>query len=164
MPLTSMYHRIRHFDVTNCDVSCKKPETKNILERKALFIIHYVDLGCLYYCQNRMVFRLTFHFNNNIFISFHTRYVCKHSHDSWYHLSQQCKNEKTCFSHMRTTKVQISLRTHWVGWFESYLVKKPEDRFSHDVAHLVIIIISLFVEDNIFDTNASLTYGPRLQR
>ena len=27
-----------------------------------------------------------------------------------------------------------------------------------------IIIISLFQEDNIFGTNASLTYGPRLQR
>ena len=26
------------------------------------------------------------------------------------------------------------------------------------------IIISLFQEDNIFGTNASLTYGPRLQR
>ena len=29
---------------------------------------------------------------------------------------------------------------------------------------VVIIIISLFQEDNIFGTNASLTYGPRLQR
>ena len=29
---------------------------------------------------------------------------------------------------------------------------------------LIIIIISLFQEDNIFGTNASLTYGPRLQR
>ena len=28
----------------------------------------------------------------------------------------------------------------------------------------LIIIISLFQEDNIFGTNASLTYGPRLQR
>ena len=28
----------------------------------------------------------------------------------------------------------------------------------------IIIIISLFQEDNIFGTNASLTYGPRLQR
>ena len=30
--------------------------------------------------------------------------------------------------------------------------------------HCVIIIISLFQEDNIFGMNASLTYGPRLQR
>ena len=29
---------------------------------------------------------------------------------------------------------------------------------------LVIIIISLFQEDNIFGTNASLTYGPQFQR
>ena len=29
---------------------------------------------------------------------------------------------------------------------------------------IIIIIISLFQEDNIFGTNASLTYGPRLQR
>ena len=29
---------------------------------------------------------------------------------------------------------------------------------------IIIIIISLFQEDNIFGTYASLTYGPRLQR
>ena len=29
---------------------------------------------------------------------------------------------------------------------------------------IIIIIISLFQEDNIFGTNASLTYGPRLRR
>ena len=29
---------------------------------------------------------------------------------------------------------------------------------------MIIIIISLFQEDNIFGMNASLTYGPRLQR
>ena len=29
---------------------------------------------------------------------------------------------------------------------------------------IIMIIISLFKEDNIFGTNASLTYGPRLQR
>ena len=29
---------------------------------------------------------------------------------------------------------------------------------------IIIIIISLFQENNIFGTNASLTYGPRLQR
>ena len=29
---------------------------------------------------------------------------------------------------------------------------------------IIIIIISLFQEDNIFGTNASLTYGPQLQR
>ena len=29
---------------------------------------------------------------------------------------------------------------------------------------IIIIIISLFQEDNIFCTNASLTYGPQLQR
>ena len=32
------------------------------------------------------------------------------------------------------------------------------------VRGMLIIIISLFQEDNIFGTNASLTYGPRLQR
>ena len=38
-------------------------------------------------------------------------------------------------------------------------------RFSdYDVPLKFIIIISLFQEDNIFGTNASLTYGPRLQR
>ena len=30
--------------------------------------------------------------------------------------------------------------------------------------YITIIIISLFQEDNIFGTNASLTYGPQLQR
>ena len=29
---------------------------------------------------------------------------------------------------------------------------------------IIIIIIPLFQEDDIFGTNASLTYGPRLQR
>ena len=29
---------------------------------------------------------------------------------------------------------------------------------------IIIIIISLFQEDNTIGTNASLTYGPRLQR
>ena len=29
---------------------------------------------------------------------------------------------------------------------------------------LIIIIVSLFQEDNIFGMNASLTYGPRKQR
>ena len=29
---------------------------------------------------------------------------------------------------------------------------------------IIAIIITLFQEDNIFVTNASLTYGPRLQR
>ena len=60
---------------------------------------------------------------------------------------------KTCFCPMRTTKTQISLHLYistcyswnfktlaslcsWAGWFESYLVGNPEDRFSHDVAHV----------------------------
>ena len=34
----------------------------------------------------------------------------------------------------------------------------------NNTAGLIIIIISLFQEDNIFGTNASLKYGPRLQR
>ena len=29
---------------------------------------------------------------------------------------------------------------------------------------VIIIIISLFPEDNVFDMNASLTYGPQIQR
>ena len=29
---------------------------------------------------------------------------------------------------------------------------------------VIIVIISLFQEDNVFGMNASLTYGPRLQR
>ena len=32
------------------------------------------------------------------------------------------------------------------------------------IKYLIIIIISLFQEANIFGTNVSLTYGPRLQR
>ena len=32
------------------------------------------------------------------------------------------------------------------------------------VVIIIIIIIFLFQDDNIFGTNASLTYGPRLQR
>ena len=34
----------------------------------------------------------------------------------------------------------------------------------HFVGFVIIIIISLFQEDGIFGTNASLTYGRRLQR
>ena len=30
----------------------------------------------------------------------------------------------------------------WAGWFESYLVANPEDRFSRDVAHFVFIVLS----------------------
>ena len=30
--------------------------------------------------------------------------------------------------------------------------------------HIIILIISLFQEDDIFDMHASLTYGPQLQR
>ena len=32
------------------------------------------------------------------------------------------------------------------------------------IIDIIIIIISVFIEDNIFGMNASLTYGPRLQR
>ena len=32
------------------------------------------------------------------------------------------------------------------------------------LSKIIIIIISLFQENNISGTNASLTYGPRLQR
>ena len=38
-----------------------------------------------------------------------------------------------------------------------YLVRQPQ-------VNIIIIIITLFQEDNIFGTNVSLTYGPRLQR
>ena len=81
--------------------------------------------------------------------------------------------KKTCLCHMRTTKVQISLRLHavwsasllfaawvsdnissffvqnfkplaslcsWAGWFESYLVENPEDRFSRVMAHISLCI------------------------
>ena len=49
------------------------------------------------------------------------------------------RHEKTCFCHMLTTKTQISPRIlaslcSWADWFESYLVKNPEDRFSRDEA------------------------------
>ena len=75
------------------------------------------------------------------------------------------RHQKTCFSHMCTTKVQISLRSltstfvvhhldsiisilpvskisrlatfcSWVAQFESYLVGIPEVRFSRDEAHI----------------------------
>ena len=26
----------------------------------------------------------------------------------------------------------------WAGWCESYLVKNPQDTFSHDVAHILL--------------------------
>ena len=32
------------------------------------------------------------------------------------------------------------------------------------VKEVIIIIITLFQDDNIFGTNASLTYGPQIQR
>ena len=32
------------------------------------------------------------------------------------------------------------------------------------IIEIITIIISLFQEDNIFDTNVSLTYDPQLQR
>ena len=57
---------------------------------------------------------------------------------------------------MRTTKAQISLLRQyntsscyiqnfktpaslclWAGWFDSYLVENPEDRFSRDMAHFI---------------------------
>ena len=77
-------------------------------------------------------------------------------------LPYEPRHEKSCFSHMRTTKAQISLHirpvwsaplllTAWIisiseisrlasccgcaGQFESHLVGNPEDRFSHDEAH-----------------------------
>ena len=40
-------------------------------------------------------------------------------------------------------------------------MKEP---FLQHIIIIIIIIISLFQEDNIFGTNASLTYDPRLQR
>ena len=42
-------------------------------------------------------------------------------------------NTSTCYS--QNFKTVASLCT-WAGQFESYLVKSPEDRFSHDMAHL----------------------------
>ena len=42
--------------------------------------------------------------------------------------------------------------------------EKPPEILMQNGVGWVIIIISLFQEDNIFGTNASLTYGPRLQR
>ena len=54
-------------------------------------------------------------------------------------------HEKTCLCHMRTTKAQISLASVgiWAGRFESYLVANTEDRFSRDVAQMILIWISL---------------------
>ena len=69
-------------------------------------------------------------------------------------LGETCKvfeprHKKTCFTHMRTTKVQISLRIRkiqifktlaglysWAGRFKPYLVGNPKDRFSRDEAQL----------------------------
>ena len=39
----------------------------------------------------------------------------------------------TCYS--RNFKTLASLCS-WAGWFESYLIKHPEDRFFHDKAHI----------------------------
>ena len=38
----------------------------------------------------------------------------------------------TCYSQSFKTLASLS---SWAGWFESYLVQNPEDRFSRDEAH-----------------------------
>ena len=53
--------------------------------------------------------------------------------------------------------------------FKRYFTLKKNDFCSNLLFQLsfginiIIIIITLFQEDNIFGTNASLTYGPRIQ-
>ena len=46
-------------------------------------------------------------------------------------------------------------------YFSTYIVIKSIIDFQYVV--ILIIIITLFQEDNIFGTNASLTYGTQLQ-
>ena len=46
---------------------------------------------------------------------------------------QQIAYTSTCYS--RNFKTVASLCS-WAGWFESYLVENPEDRFSHVEAHM----------------------------
>ena len=54
-------------------------------------------------------------------------------------------NTSTCYS--QNFKTLASLIS-WAGWFESYLVTTPEDRFSRDVAHIIwdfIIILTILL-------------------
>ena len=70
------------------------------------------------------------------------------------------------FAHFRfRDKFKIQLNS--ISGFE--MLPKTSRNFisrtsRQNVGWIIIIIISLFQEDNIFGTNASLTYGPRLQR
>ena len=52
-------------------------------------------------------------------------------------------NAYTC--EIQTFKPLASLCS-WAGRFESYLVRNPEDRFSRDVAHLIMTVRKVYVE------------------
>ena len=45
-------------------------------------------------------------------------------------------NTYTCYMYIQNIKTLASLCS-WAGWFESYLVANPKERFSRDKAHLV---------------------------
>ena len=57
-----------------------------------------------------------------------------------FHCLYEPLHEKICFCHMWTTKAQnfktIASLCSWAGRFESYLAATPENRFSHDMAHM----------------------------
>ena len=60
------------------------------------------------------------------------------------------------------TKMQIYMLINLSLWKSfSQLISIPLLSFK---GIIIITIMSLFQEDNIFGTNASLTYGPRLKR
>ena len=73
--------------------------------------------------------------------------LCSNSVGSEYGFSENTKshkvrqlNEKTCLCHMRTTNVQISLRTHG---FESYPVENPRKQvFSWRGSNINIFLLS----------------------
>ena len=75
---------------------------------------------------------------------YRVRLLCKHTHFDCDHLPQIHKILSNAFSK--------------IFYFLAF-----SERDNHIII-IKIIIISLFQKDNIFGTNASLTYGPRLQR
>ena len=99
-------------------------------------------------------------------------------------------HEKTCFSHVRTTKVQISLRIRasdqhlccsllrqyntssfyiqnfktlasfcgCTARFESQLVGNPSDRFSRDVAHILLLSLQRNLQGSRQDKSIQILF------
>ena len=63
--------------------------------------------------------------------------------------------------------VLLNISTVTVKWFRKFVFNFNligVYTLLNGIIIIIIITITLFKEDNIFDTNASLTYGPKIQR